>query len=101
MIGTLKDSHAEALRSCTHPRGFSRRLPNDPTTSPRVQWAWPRKSCGVGERGVNISVIQTWHREKEKQKNKSTEHTKITLLTANKHKTAPAEAQKPPCSPKG
>lgn len=28
-----------------HIRGFSRRLPAEPTISPRVQKAWPRKSC--------------------------------------------------------
>lgn len=31
-----------------HVRGFSRRLPAEPTISPRVQNAWPRKSCRIG-----------------------------------------------------
>lgn len=31
-----------------HIRGFSRRLPAEPTISPRVQNAWPRKSCRIG-----------------------------------------------------
>lgn len=29
----------------THIKGLSRRLPSEPTTSPSVQKAWPRKSC--------------------------------------------------------
>lgn len=44
-IGTLP-----AMGTPTHPRAFSERLPNDPTTSPRVQKAWPRKSCRVRDR---------------------------------------------------
>lgn len=37
-----------------HIRGFSRRLPAEPTISPRVQNAWPRKSC----RTRNIGCYQ-------------------------------------------
>ena len=44
----------KAASAPTHPRGFSKRLPIDPTTSPRVQWAWPRKSCRDDERRVNF-----------------------------------------------
>lgn len=36
--------------SYTYVRGFSRRLPEDPTISPRVQKAWPRKSCIPGQK---------------------------------------------------
>lgn len=29
----------------TYIKGFSKRLPREPTISPSVQNAWPRKSC--------------------------------------------------------
>lgn len=55
---------ATAIWAPTHPRGFSKRLPNDPTISPRVQWACPRKSCRVKEKEVSrhmFFVNQTLH----------------------------------------
>lgn len=36
-----------------HVRGFSRRLPAEPTISPRVQNAWPRKSCRIRNTGCH------------------------------------------------
>lgn len=42
----------------SHVRGFSRRLPAEPTISPSVQKAWPRKSCRghrVTHRGLSPS----------------------------------------------
>lgn len=41
--------------SPAHVSGFSRRLPDEPTISPSVQKAWPRKSCR--ERGHHRSPI--------------------------------------------
>lgn len=49
-IITKISTFSQLREASTHPRAFSERLPSDPTTSPRVKWAWPKKSCSVRKR---------------------------------------------------
>lgn len=44
----------------TYIKGFSKRLPREPTISPSVQNAWPRKSC------VKNIQVNPWNRNKKK-----------------------------------
>lgn len=54
--GSSKGSHPDKLYPFyTYVRGFSRRLPEDPTISPRVQKAWPRKSCIARAEETSVS----------------------------------------------
>lgn len=81
-----KLAHHRESNLDTHVRGFSRRLPGDPTISPRVQKAWPRKSCMSREqkRPVSPTLLtaippppshNSWKRESPQMTGRSLRHT--------------------------